>query len=64
MGADLPHTLYKSIRKDGKKATQADVDEATARMMEAYAAKMKAREEKRKETAPTVDEVFGGALED
>ena len=63
MGADLPHTVYKGIRKDGKKATQEDVDDATAKVKEAYERKMREREQKRKETAPTVEEIFGGALE-
>lgn len=63
MGADLPHTLYKS--KDARKrSAQADVDDATAKMKEAYERKMRAREEERKqEIGLTVDDIFGGALE-
>ena len=63
MGADLPHTLYKS--KDAKKrSAQADVDDATAKMKEAYERKMRAREEERKqEMGLTVYDIFGGALE-
>lgn len=67
MGADLPHTLFKHSdggKPKGRRATQEDVDDATEKMREAYERKMRERDEKRKEeNGPTVDEVFGGALE-
>ena len=66
MGADLPHTLlnYSSGKPRGRRATQEDVDDATEKMREAYERKMREREKRKAETGPTVDEIFGGALED
>lgn len=64
MGADLPHTLYKRSKGGGRKPTQTDVDEATAKMREAYERKQREREEEKKKNGVTVDDIFGGALED
>lgn len=68
MSADLPHTLFKHSdagKPKGRRATQEDVDDATEKMREAYERKMREREEQRKkDMGPTVDEIFGGALED
>ena len=52
--SDLPHTLYN--RKD-KKVKQKDVDDAEAKMREAYAKR------KAKEQSYTIDEVFAGAAD-
>ena len=65
MGADLPHTLYRKSGLKSRKVTQDDVDDATERMREAYERKRKERDEERKrQLGPTVEEIFGGALED
>lgn len=51
MMADLPHTLFKS--KDKSKVSQADVDDATRKTIEAY-------NRKKLKEGFTVDEVFRG----
>ena len=65
MGADLPHTLYRRSKDGGRKSTQSDVDDATAKMKEAYERKQREKEaEREKRNGLTVEEIFGGALEE
>ena len=58
MMADLPHTLY-NHKKAEKKVTQEDVDDAEAKMREAY----EKRKEQEQRQSFTIEEIFAGAAE-
>ena len=65
MAADLPHTLLRRTKTGPGKVTQDDIDLATEKMRLAYERRKKREEEeKKKQNNPTVEDIFGGALEE